>query len=183
MEEPSKSQEEEPLPSPTLLSSETVIPTETPSPSPTPLTNYQDSIVFISDRDGDNDIFLMDADGANVTRLTDNDAEDSWPRWSHDKNYILFLSRIVPNTHLFVMKPDGSDLIDLTPELFAIRQCEWSPISLLIACLSVQEDWSGNDLILVDPGRKSVRTLFTGEANIFDLAWSPDGKKIAHGSC
>lgn len=178
-QEPNLSPKEITSPSPTIALTNTANPTDTPAPSPTPLPDYQDSIVFVSDRDGDNDIYLMDSDGGNVTRLTENNDDDSSPRWSHDKNRILFLSRIIPNTHLFVMNPDGSALMNLTPDLFGISQCEWSPTTQQIACLSVQEEWSGNDLILIDPDNQNVSTAYTGEANIFDLAWSPDGEKIA----
>ena len=38
-------------------------------------------IVFDSNRDGDSESFVMDADGSNVAQLTDNIAEDSFPRW------------------------------------------------------------------------------------------------------
>jgi Tol biopolymer transport system component len=37
------------------------------------------SIVFESDRDGDNEIYVMDADGGNVVQLTDNRADDGSP--------------------------------------------------------------------------------------------------------
>ena len=39
-------------------------------------------IVFVSERDGNQEIYVMDADGSNQTRLTDNQAIDEWPNWS-----------------------------------------------------------------------------------------------------
>jgi len=39
-------------------------------------------IVFVSDRDGNNEIYVMDADGSNQQRLTNNPAGDSFPSWS-----------------------------------------------------------------------------------------------------
>ena len=42
----------------------------------------QAKIVFVSDRDGDQEIFVMNADGTNVTQITFNDVSDIQPVWS-----------------------------------------------------------------------------------------------------
>lgn len=39
-------------------------------------------IAFTSDRDSNNEIYVMDFDESNQTRLTNNDSDDSLPRWS-----------------------------------------------------------------------------------------------------
>ena len=36
-------------------------------------------IVFVSDRDGNNEIYIMNADGSEQTRLTNNSADDRAP--------------------------------------------------------------------------------------------------------
>ena len=38
-------------------------------------------IVFVSERDGDEEIYVMNSDGSNLIKLTDNTAEDDSPSW------------------------------------------------------------------------------------------------------
>ncbi|MEK7398492.1 MAG: hypothetical protein AAB116_16290 [Candidatus Poribacteria bacterium] len=39
-------------------------------------------IVFVSDRDFNNEIYIMNADGTNQTRITRNSVDDNYPAWS-----------------------------------------------------------------------------------------------------
>ena len=39
-------------------------------------------IVFVSNRDGNNEIYVMDADGGNLTNLTKHAANEFAPAWS-----------------------------------------------------------------------------------------------------
>jgi Tol biopolymer transport system component len=41
-------------------------------------------IVFISDRDSNEEIYRMNRDGSNVVRLTSTPAQESYPYWSPD---------------------------------------------------------------------------------------------------
>lgn len=171
--------EEEASPSPIIAPTDTVMPSERPSPTPTALPDYEDFIVFVSERDDDDEIYLLDLETNTTEKLTDNNDSDTYPRWSHDKTRILYLSRITPKTYLFVMKPDGSEKINLTPDSSRISQCEWSPISYMIACTTTREDLSGDNLIIVDSIDESISTAYISPGNIFDIAWSPDGNNIA----
>jgi Tol biopolymer transport system component len=38
-------------------------------------------ILFRSNRDGNNEIYIMNADGTGQTRVTNNPADDTAPRW------------------------------------------------------------------------------------------------------
>ncbi len=40
-------------------------------------------IVFVSDRDGNDNIYVMNADGSNQTRITDDPGEDTTPSWGY----------------------------------------------------------------------------------------------------
>lgn len=170
-------------PSPNIAPIETATPSATPSATPlatpTDLPDYKNFIVFVTDRDGNDEIYLLDP-GTNTTKkLTENNDRDYSPRWSHDKTRILYLSIITPKTNLFVMNPDGSEKINLTPKLSRLSQCEWSPNSYLIACTTTREDLTGDDLIIVDSINENVITAYMSPGNIFDIAWSPDGDNIA----
>jgi hypothetical protein len=52
----------------------------------------QAQIAFYSNRDDGNlEIYVMDADGNNQRNLTNNSADDSWPRW-FDPDVVLTVS-------------------------------------------------------------------------------------------
>jgi Tol biopolymer transport system component len=77
-------------------------------------------IAFISNISGDPEIYAQDSEG-NSRQLTDNDYYDADPDWSPNGRYIVFSSdptALTPdaelNTDLYVVKPDGSDLQQIT---------------------------------------------------------------------
>ena len=68
------------------------------------------SIVFISDRDGDSDIYTVDSDGSGLTRLTHSREREMFPSWSPDDQHIIFFTW-PSDTGLMIMhmmNPDGS---------------------------------------------------------------------------
>src|SRR5262245_62128621 len=63
------------------------------------------------------EIWVMNADGSDETRLTFNDGADHVPTWSPDGSRIAFNRQDDAgngNYDIFTMKPDGSDLLNLT---------------------------------------------------------------------
>jgi Tol biopolymer transport system component len=74
--------------------------------------------VFMSQRDGNREIYIMDNDGSNQQRLTNNDVDDSFPRWSPDGQHIIFVTATVysgvHSTDLAIMSADGTHLRLLT---------------------------------------------------------------------
>ena len=49
-------------------------------------------LYFIPARDGNTEIYTMDSEGSNQTRLTFNEASDTYPVWSPDGRQIVFHS-------------------------------------------------------------------------------------------
>lgn len=164
---------------PTLLPTATPLSAVTPSSTSMPVPEFRNSIVFVSDRDGNKEIYRVDVDGSDFFRLTENIEDDSSPQWSFDKTRILFLSSTGTSNHLYTINPDGSEMVNLTPGAVGFNQCEWSPNSYQIACISIREVTGGNGLVLVDPDSGGTETAFTAEGRILDIAWSPEGEKIA----
>ncbi|MFN2505618.1 MAG: TolB family protein, partial [Acidimicrobiales bacterium] len=64
-------------------------------------------IVFISDRDGDNEVFTMNPDGSNQVNLTNNTATEFEPAWSADGTKIVFVSNRDANNEIYTMNSDG----------------------------------------------------------------------------
>ena len=71
-------------------------------------------IVFVSDRDGNNEIYTMNADGSDQKRLTFNGAQDVQPCWSPDGQMIAWASNRTGDWDIWTMNADGTDQTNLT---------------------------------------------------------------------
>ena len=69
---------------------------------------FKGRIAFQSDMDGDREIYLLTNDG--VKKLTDNDWDDEFPRWSPDGKKIAYSANPRGNYDIFVMDADGSNI-------------------------------------------------------------------------
>jgi dipeptidyl aminopeptidase/acylaminoacyl peptidase len=88
------------------------------------LANYIDAsyspdrtrMVFSADRygSGNYDIFVADADGRNGVRVTTDPAMDLQPVWSSDGQHLLFVSARGGTRQLYLMRPDGTEVRQLT---------------------------------------------------------------------
>ena len=139
-------------------------------------------IVFVSNRitetnpSGDFEIFVMssDGDGGGVRQLTFNGAEDSWPRWSPNGQWIAFHSNVDGNFEIYVIRPDGTDLTRVTDYAGLDQFPEWSPNGKQLA---IRRD---TDLYLIDPDGYNPIQLTDEAIGINQMAsWSHDGKKLA----
>jgi len=100
-----------------------------------------DRIAFCSFRDGDYEIYTMRLDGSEVRKLTNTHGNDAHPIWSPDGNWIMFSSSRKgfkdeamldewgpqPYGDLYVMRPDGSDVRQLTDNQFEEATPAWRP--------------------------------------------------------
>jgi Tol biopolymer transport system component len=151
-------------------------------------------IVFMSNRIPDTtfiprfQIFTMNSDGSNVSQLTfPNPTKDSTghvidttsnfhPAWSPDGTKIAFASTRDTNSEIYLMDPNGANIIRLTSVAADNAQPAWSPDGTKIAFASNRD---GNDEIYVMAANGSGQVNLTHHAGS-DLApaWSPDGTKI-----
>ena len=153
-------------------------------------------IVFQSDRIPDTSftarfqIYVMNSDGSSVGQLTFADtARDSLtnhvkdttsnfhPVWSPDGTKIAFASTRDTNPQIFVMDPNGSNVVRLTHNSAEDAQPAWSPNGTKIAFATNRD---GNDEIYVMNANGSAQVNLTNHTGS-DLApaWSPDGTKLA----
>jgi Tol biopolymer transport system component len=94
-------------------------------------------IAFVSDRTGNIEIFVMDTDGSGVRQLTHQEGSNSDPAWSPDGRQIVFQSTrdaadqhncpYECNTELYIMRPDGSNVVRLTDTPEHEFSPDWQP--------------------------------------------------------
>jgi TolB protein len=101
-----------------------------------------DVIAFSSDRDdGDFDIYTIRIDGTGLRRLTDTPGNDAHCAWSPDGQWLVFSSarggykdeaalhshNPQPYGDLYVMRPDGLDVRQLTDDQYEDRTATFVP--------------------------------------------------------
>ena len=126
-------------------------------------------ITFASTRDGNREIYIMNPDGTEKVRLTQNFAEEFYPRWSPTGEEILFVSDRDGNRDLYLMDTDGSNVRRVFKKSTRREHPTWSPNGKQIAYVR------GWFIYIATLGKQEEQQLVNG----FDPAWSPDGAEIA----
>ena len=141
---------------------------------PPPCTNCK--IVFVSNRDSNDEIYSCNADGSNIVRLTYDAGTDDDPAWSPDHSRIAFISDRSGHTELYIMNADGSNVIRKT---FSGTYCQnptWSPDGTKIAYSSLSN--GSMNIWVIDVSGGSPLLLFAAPGWDANPAWSPDGMKV-----
>lgn len=138
-------------------------------------------IVFHSERDGNVEIYKMKSDGSNQTRLTLNEASDTYPVWSPDGRQIAFHSDRDGNDEIYVMDADGRNQRNLTRHPKRDTFPDWHPDGEQIVFASDREGGKKRytNIFVMDTDGGNVQQITDLYAFASRPKWSPDGKRIA----
>ncbi len=141
-------------------------------------------ILFITNRDGNNEIYRMNVDGSNQQRLTNTPENEVFTIWSPDGSKILFTRQISTNVRqIWTMNADGSNQTRISPETIYATLYRYSPNGQKI--LFARSPGVGTDNLWVMNADGSNAVQLTNNTSMIDhfAEWSPDGDKIAYGHC
>ncbi len=143
-----------------------------------------DSLIFVSDRDGDRDLYLVYSDDSAVKalseakklhleQLTNDPAEDHGPVWSPDGKSVLFV-RGKGELWALDLKERRERL--LRPG-WSMMQYVWSPDGQWIAYACEDDEFNSDVFILPAEGGASVNVSRHPDEDEQPV-WSADGKKL-----
>jgi dipeptidyl aminopeptidase/acylaminoacyl peptidase len=123
------------------------------------------------------DICLLNLSTGEPRTLFGRSKTRAWnPRWSPDGKQIAFISQQEGHDDLWLIKPDGSGLRQLTHLGYDISWPSWSPDCKKIVC-SVNEAGAMN-LVAIDTESGTPESLLSGQGCYSNPQWSPDGAFI-----
>jgi TolB protein len=139
---------------------------------------FSTRLVFVSNRDGNDEIYMMDYDGANQTRITFNKVKDYMPAWSPDQRTIAYTSYKRGNADLYLRNIyEGKETIVASKGTSYAGA--FSPDGKKLAFCSTMSEEGNAEIYVLDLETMRTKRL-TYSAGI-DTAptWSPTGREIA----
>lgn len=138
-------------------------------------------IAFVKDRH----VWIMHVSGRNLRQLTTDmnpdpvlSSFDSSPAWSPDGSRIAFASTGVTGTSdIWLVRPDGSDLTQLTTDQAVDGEPAWSPDGAQIAFVSSRAGTS--DIWIMNADGSGLRRATNHPHHPSHPSFSSDGRQIA----
>ncbi len=134
--------------------------------------------VTIGEDGSSGDIRLMNADGNGLTTLAGGPSNEDMPAWSPDGQRIAFLSDRTGKNEIYIVRPDGTDLQQLT-DTTAVPMgfLDWSPDGTRIAALFYEGDQC--NLYIVSAGGSGLNRLTENPMDYAVTHWSADSHSIS----
>lgn len=150
---------------------------------PGPARAFTNSIVFVSDRSGEQQLYTMRSDGSNVQRLTTVVGDKDSPVFSPDGRRVAFVMSDTASggavQSIYVIDADGSGLTQLTSGLEQDLTPSWSPDGSQIAFVSSRalNVFSLGVYVMNADGSGSHAILADSSLNV-SPSWSPSANEI-----
>ena len=138
---------------------------------------FTSKIVFISNRDGNDELYMMDYDGHNQTRVTFNKKQDYMPAWSADGKKIAYTSYRNNRAGLYILNPFEGEIAEVVSKGTSFAPT-FSPDGKKLAFCSTLEEGNPEIYVATSEGKKIKRLTFN---KAIDTApsWSPTSREIA----
>lgn len=138
---------------------------------------FTSKIVFISNRDGNDELYMMDYDGHNQTRVTFNKKQDYMPAWSADGKKIAYTSYRNNRAGLYILNPFEGEITEVVSKGTNFAPT-FSPDGKKLAFCSTLEEGNPEIYVATSEGKKINRLTFN---KAIDTApsWSPTSREIA----
>src|SRR5580698_11314949 len=117
--------------------------------------------------------------GGQAKQLTDAVTEASHPSWSPKGDLIVLQSYAGGTFHIWTMKPDGTDLRQITSGHGDDREPTFSPDGTKIAFSSDRAFKGSYDIWTVNLADQQLHQWTSSDADEYEPTWSPDGSEIA----
>jgi plastocyanin len=135
-------------------------------------------IAFISTRNGSPQLFKMTATGGSQTQVVTAGLTPSHPTWAPNGSAIGFAGLKGTDSDIYTVKPAGTGLVDLTPDLTSFdADPQWSPGGITIAFDRTDANGNTNIWSIQQTGI-NLKQLTTSNHDS-NPSWSPDNKTIA----
>ncbi|MBL8091999.1 MAG: PD40 domain-containing protein [Anaerolineales bacterium] len=143
----------------------------------TPFPTASGRIIFVSNRDGQNDLFITTPDGTQVSKLINNIAEDTTPRLSPDGTRVAFVSTANNNTDIYILNLATGSVTQVTNAPEKDASPTWSPDSRQLAFESFRD---GNfEIYITNVDGSNQYRLTNDPAADTSPVWSPTTNEIA----
>jgi Tol biopolymer transport system component len=130
------------------------------------------TLVFQTNRDGNDEIYSMLPDGSGLTNLTSRAGFDGHASQTASGPIVFVSDRDNPNGEIYVMDGDGSNVVRVTNTAGPKRWPTWSPDRTQITFVE------SDRIHVIDVDGSNQRRLTTATRFEDDPTWSPDGTRI-----
>ncbi|HUU36749.1 MAG TPA: Tol-Pal system beta propeller repeat protein TolB [Candidatus Desulfaltia sp.] len=137
---------------------------------------FTSKIVFVSDRDGNDELYMMDYDGQNQARLTFNTLRDYMPSWSPDGKTIAYTSYKNLNAGLYLLNLEAGKVTAVSTRGTNFSP-SFSPDGKKLAFCSTMD--GNTEIYLANSDGNNIRRLTFNEAIDSSPSWSPTSREIA----
>ncbi|MGB6338502.1 MAG: Tol-Pal system beta propeller repeat protein TolB [Candidatus Aminicenantaceae bacterium] len=138
---------------------------------------FTSKIVFISNRDGNDELYMMDYDGYNQTRITYNTIKDYMPAWSADGKSVAYTSYRQSRAGLYILNIYEGKQINVQSEgtNFGVA---FSPDGKKLAFCSTLEE-GNSEIYVANSDGSNIKRLTFNKAIDTAPSWSPTSREIA----